>query len=458
MSKIHFGSNPIEATTDCLTGRAGIASFAKFLHSLGLPRMLAEAFPNLKKNGKGASTVDFFTSLLCWFMLGDSRHLSSFDDLKKEKCTQTLFGVEDVPGTAAVKRFLARFVAKHELRFRDILSKLFLRRIRDVRPEVIFLGLDSMVMNNDDASCRQGVDSTYKRCLGYHPLQLTWMGMIIDGMFRRGNRGTHEFENTVSMLERTVRLIRAELGENIPIIIRMDAGYCDEKLMVYLNEELKVGFQVGGRLYEDFKQNISSIPEEAWSEYNSKGRSWKFMEMGFKCKSWGQYYRAVLTQVDSREDGSLYLDFARPTSLILTNLGQNRDLFGGEHEDELRCYMSAEAQVELYQGRGAEELCHRGLKDFGFEKMPSQNYATNMAIYHCMLIGFAAFETFKAEPLEGVVKLTSYATTVRRKFIDIAAKITFHANKLSLKLRQEVIDRLNLNGVWLHCCGSPPLG
>ncbi|MGB1888773.1 MAG: transposase, partial [Akkermansiaceae bacterium] len=296
-------------------------------------------------------------------MLGDSRHLSNFDDLKNDECTQKLFGVEEAPGTAAVKRFLARFVAKHELRFRDILIRLFLRRLRDVRPEVIFLGLDSMVLDNDDSTCRQGVDSTYKGCMGYHPLQLTWMGMIIDGMFRRGNRGTHEFENTVSMLERAVGLIRAELGENTPIIIRMDAGYCDEKLMIYLNEELKVGFQVGGRLYEDFKQNMFSVPEEAWEEYNSKGRSWKFMEMGFKCKSWDQYYRAVLTQVDSREDGSLYLDFTRPTSLIITNLGQNSELFGGEHEDELQHYMSAEAQVKLYQGRGVEELCHRGFKD-----------------------------------------------------------------------------------------------
>ena len=48
------------------------------------------------------------------------------------------------------------------------------------------LGIDSMVMDNDDAKCRQVSLTQEEKWLP--PLQMTWDGMIIDGMFRSGSR------------------------------------------------------------------------------------------------------------------------------------------------------------------------------------------------------------------------------------------------------------------------------
>jgi hypothetical protein len=50
-----------------------------------------------------------------------------------------------------------------------------------------------------------------------------------------------------------VRLVREALGKEVAIIIRLDAGYFDEKLLKFMDEELKVGFVVGGKLYAGFK-------------------------------------------------------------------------------------------------------------------------------------------------------------------------------------------------------------
>ena len=36
------------------------------------------------------------------------------------------------------------------------------------------LGLDTMVMDNDEAKERQGVKPTYKKVDGFQPLQMTW--------------------------------------------------------------------------------------------------------------------------------------------------------------------------------------------------------------------------------------------------------------------------------------------
>ena len=42
------------------------------------------------------------------------------------------------------------------------------------KPPVVILGLDTMVMDNDDAPKRHGVKPTYKKVLGSQPLQMTW--------------------------------------------------------------------------------------------------------------------------------------------------------------------------------------------------------------------------------------------------------------------------------------------
>jgi hypothetical protein len=457
MSETHFHLQSLTATKDRLTSRGGIANFAQFISAMMLPSIMGSMFSGLKGNSKGVSVQDFFGSVLNWLIQGDSRHISSFEDLKGDSCMAALFKVKEIPGQDAVKRMFKKFRNPHEFKFRDILASLFLRRLRSVAPKLVILGVDSMVLDNDDAECRMGVAPTYKKIKGYHPIQMTWNGMIIDGIFRRGDRYTHEFKQTSAMIRRMVRKIRETLGSDVAIIVSMDAGYCDEKLIRYLDEDLKVGFVIAGKLYKNFKVDMGTIVEEQWSNYSSDNRRWKFLEMGYKCKKWLKYYRAILTQVESREDGAIYLDFARPTSLILTNIGRTEGIFHPSALPEVEKFMNPKELIRLFQGRGAEELCHRALKDFGFEQLPFSQFGANLGMYHCMLIGFAAFELFKAEVLNGVVKAGHYPTTVRRRVIDVAAKITTSSRKLFLKYRDCTMEKLNLHEIWRKSFGAPPL-
>ena len=102
-------------------------------------------------------------------------------------------------------------------------------------------------------------------------------------------------------------------------------------------------------------------------------------------------------------------------------------------------------------------MCHRALKDFGFEQLPFSQFGANLGMYHCMLIGFAAFELFKAEVLDGVVKAGHYPTTVRRRVIDVASKITTNSWKLFLKFRNCTMEKLNLHEIWRKSFGAAPL-
>jgi len=43
-----------------------------------------------------------------------------------------------------------------------------------------------MVLLNDDAQKRHGVDVTYKKKRGFHPLQITWGGRISFSVLSKG--------------------------------------------------------------------------------------------------------------------------------------------------------------------------------------------------------------------------------------------------------------------------------
>src|SRR5437868_12048647 len=71
-------------TNDKLTSRGGLAFFVKYVESVGVLRLLLAKFEGVKKNAKGVSIGNLFLQALYFFFDGTSRHVSYFDDLKKD--------------------------------------------------------------------------------------------------------------------------------------------------------------------------------------------------------------------------------------------------------------------------------------------------------------------------------------------------------------------------------------
>jgi len=118
------------------------------------------------------------------------------------------------------------------------------------------------------------------------------------------------------------------------------------------------------------------------------------------------------------------LEFARPDNMILTNLAAGEPVLEEMPSDLRQYWLRDDSLIFHHHQRGADELPHRGLKDFGSEQLPFHRFASNQAYYcNLMLIGFFVFQTFKEDNLEDILPLNSYATTVRRQLIDIAAKM-----------------------------------
>jgi hypothetical protein len=457
MSTSNFRINKIESTPDLITGRAGLAPFCKYLESTGLLNRLESDFSSLKGSSKGLKVKDFFKQVMAWLMDGSSRHISYFDELKKDEGYAATLETDfnDLASSHSIDRMCEKFTKLDEPKLRDILLDYCIERMKIEKPTVIELSVDSMVMNNEEAKKRQGVKWSYKKCLGFHPMQIVWNGMIIDAIFRSGEKSTNEIDKTLAMLKRLLKRIRKEMGDTVTIIVRLDSGYYDQRIMDYLNAE-NIAFIVSGKVFEFVKDATRGVPDDEWDEYK-KGKSiWRFAEYGLKSKSWKKFYRAIFTQDITNIDGEIYLEFARPSNIILTNIGVNESVLANLNRKDKEYWLKAIAIVTSHHRRGADELPHRALKELGFEALPFHKFSENMLIYQCMVLTLAAFEGFKRDVLIGVVSPKSYANTVRRKFIDIAGKFTKSSGTIFLKLREVILERLCFHKVWQRAI-SPPI-
>ncbi len=450
--------NNIGVTNDTLVGRGGMNLFVKYLSSVDIYSILEGSFGSVRRSKKGLPVWNIFKQIFCWFYDGTSRHLNSFDQLKGDDgYTSAIENCEgEMVSSHQIKRFYKSFSWVCGRPFRKILRKMFIWRLRLFKPEVIDITLDTMVMDNDEAQKRHGVQPTYKKVKGFQPLHAIWNGKIVDAIFRGGKKHSNYGNSVVNMMRDLVQAIRQEYSDTVTIIVRLDSGFFDEKILREC-DQLGIGFICTGKVYRSVKEYVGAQPENQWKVYGNRDQNWKYLEFGYRCESWKKFYRAIYTRLNYEGEQGL-LNFARPDNVILTNIGVNpRVLVHCSTQKKERRLLNIETIIESHHMRGADELPHRGLKDFGFEELPFKRFVPNSVVYYCMLISFFLFETYKEDVLDGVISIGSYATTVRRKALDFAAKIIGTGRQLILKVNQVVMDNLRFDILWLRSQTPVPI-
>ncbi|MEQ9108011.1 MAG: hypothetical protein RLO04_11150 [Limnobacter sp.] len=157
----------------------------------------------------------------------------------------------------------------------------------------------------------------------------------------------------------------------------------------------------------------------------------------------------------TNEDGQGNLDFARRESIIYTNIAPDtapgKALMAAEHEDML----GTRTLIGLYYDRGHDELVHRALKDFFTEELPCKRFEAKAALYFIRLIAIFLIEMFKEDYCPGVIELTSYATRLRRRAIDVTATIVRTGRRTIMKVTGYAYRALKLDVLW-ELAGEPP--
>ena len=453
MQSTRVSNNPhelkrIEVTYDTLTGRAGLSLFVRYLESVGINPLLDRLFGALRKSRKGLPVIEIFKQVFVFLLDGTSRHLCYFDTLKEDSGHAGVVESksEDLLSSHTAKRFFKSFSLPKIHLFRKLLRELFLWRLRLSAPEIVILGLDSMVMDNDGAKKRHGVTPTYKKVKGFQPLHLTWERHIVDAIFRRDERHCNHGNDVNKLIRQTVKLIRKHYRENVPILLRLDSGFFDTKIFTTC-EDLGIGFVCGGKLYDDIQGKAREHPKNDWSVFERKPQSWRYFEFKDKRRRWRRTRRAIYCQ-PLYEDQQRLLEFARPDTILYTNIGQEQeidDLLSQANHSEM---LKAARLISFYHRRGADELIHRELKDFAAEQLPFKRFGPNMAYFYTILVAFFLYGTFKEDVSKEVIPIEVYPTTFRRRLIDQAGKIVRHAGEVVLKVVQAVWNALRIPNLW----------
>jgi hypothetical protein len=444
-------------TDEQLTGRAGLSVFAIYLRNIAIFPIIERLFGTIRKNRKGLPITELFVQILCFFMDGTSRHLTWFDHLAADPAHAGLLGTGHLASSHAVKRFFGAFSFCRVFLYRRLLQELFIWRLKHKKPLLIVLGMDTTVLDNNDAKKRHGVQPTYKKVNGFQPLQLTWGRYVVDAVFRGGSKHSNHGDTVDKMLEHMVAKIRADYWQDVPIIVRMDAGFYDEALFKHC-KKLKIGFTCGGKLYSNVIDEATDAAK--WYEFrkaDDQKKVWMYTDMMCKQKSWSGQWRTIFSTL-TEENGQYVLDGLCRDSVIITNLGMGNKIDEQLSAINAKHWLEAGCILGLYHDRGADELTNRAIKTFGHEQLPFKRFDANAAWYYMMLLGNNLFEAFKEDVTEAIIPVSVYADTFRRKFIDTAGKLVFHSGKLVMKVPMVDFVRLQMDRLFLRLqVGLPQL-
>ena len=423
----------IQPTDERMTSRAGLALFEAHIRNIQILPLIDRWFGSMRKNSKGLAITELFVQLFCFFMDGTSRHITWFDHLKADEGYAGVIGSSNLASSHTIKRLFSQFSFVRGYLFRRLLQHLFIWRLKITKPKVIMLGMDTMVLDNDDAPKRHGVQPTYKKVKGFHPLQLNWGRFFVDAVFRGGKKHSNHSDTADSMLVYIVEKIRKEYRPDVPIIVRMDAGFYDHELFEIM-EYLKVGYYCGGKHYPNV-MNAAGLAKD-WQTFSSKDQReiWQYTEFKTRQGGWHKARRTIYSRLIQHGTQLALLGLLKD-SIIITNLGM-----GGQLE---------------YHQRGADELANRALKNFGHEQLPFKRFAANTAWYYMMCVSHNLFEAFKEDVSAPVISVSAYADTFRRQLIDTAGKIVRHAGKMIMKVPRATFERLQLDRLFAACQSAP---
>ncbi|HEX2958388.1 MAG TPA: IS1380 family transposase [Chitinispirillaceae bacterium] len=444
--------NAVEITHDTLSNRGGLSFIMRYIDNTGLLSMIENTFGHLRQSGKGESISEITRQFMAFCIDGTKHSIARFDELKKDPGYAAILEskTDKLASTATVKRFFKKFRGNTYASYRTIINDIFIWRLKQERPDVINLHLDTMVLDNDDAQKREGCNVTYKKVCGFQPLQINWGPYIVDVNFRSGEKHSNHGNDAKEAVARLVRLIRSRYDKNIPIIINADSGFLSDENLLYFENELKIKYIVIGKLYSSIYETIRNSGITEGDRITGEHASWVCYDFQSKLDKWNTVRRTILTTLVS-EDEQCVLQGIRD-SVMYTNLGNNdsADLELQLRKND-RLLETAEI-VKLAHRNGEEELNHRSIKEFmGSEHLPFKNFGMNGAYYSLMVISHSLMEAFRYDVTRDILPKRCYATRLRREIIDIAVKMIRKGRQIILKTTRSVWDALDVGRLWELC-------
>ena len=236
--------NKIETTDDLISGRGGLTLFMRYIEQTQFYSLIENILGHIKTSKKGLSLFQFVKQMIAFIIDGTYMSIASFDKYKQDPGYSAILEnkLDQMASSHQIKRFFHKLMDNKITNaiYRKIVHELFLWRLTIEKPSIIILGADTMVLNNDDAPKREGVEPTYKKKKGYQPLHISWGCYLIDVLFRSGSKHSNHGTDFMDCVTDIVKLIRKRYNADVPIILVADSGFFDQKNFEYFEEKLGI--------------------------------------------------------------------------------------------------------------------------------------------------------------------------------------------------------------------------
>jgi len=377
MSKIK-----IELTSKALTNHTGLAFLSSYLNSSIINSKINKA-SNIKNKLLAISDTDIIKTILALLCIGKT-NFESVEQYRNNKYFKKILKIRKVPSCSTLRQRIESYDSQMWSVLREINSELIQANIFKESVEIKeqqYLIIDSDVTPMDNSgSTKEGVEQTYKKVMGYAPMisYIGQSGFMLNNELRSGSKHSN-CPGTIEYFTQTVELARSV--SNSPLLMIMDSGNDDRKLVEILNGLPSVEFLIKRNLRRESKDNYINECKE-------------------KAKAFG-------TIKELRKGSTIYYanwkievsDKTIPISVVAHEKTHDRN---GQAllipEEDVEVYwnslnLTAEETEALYHSHGTSEQYHSEFKsDMDMERLPSGKFQAN---YTFMLLGMLSFNLLR---------------------------------------------------------------
>lgn len=400
----------LEKTEDTITPHGGLALIGEFAVGTGLLREIDSQLPK-PGSDVGYDPSEYLFPLIL-MLNGGGRSLEDVRVIRNDEGLREILHIQRMPSSDAIGDWLRRMGANGGREGLEKVGQALLQQgMKKDGIEAYTLDIDATGIEAEKRTAAM----TYKGYVGYMPIvgHLAENGLVIGDEFRDGN---------VAPATRNLEFIKhciKQMPEGKKIgYVRADSAAYQADIINFCEKE-GIRFAIGADLDSAVVEAIENIPEAGWKKYQT-GSIAETVHCMNKTK---KAFRLIVIKRPYQQ--SLFT--AEDPRIKYTVIATNR-------------VEEAEDVVSWYNQRG--EHSENRIKDlkigFGMERMPCGQFEANAVFFRIGVLAYNLFRLFLLKVLDRSWH-KHQVQTIRWRLYQIAGKIVYHSNAISLKLHRRFL-------------------
>ncbi len=414
-----------EFTLKNATIYGGYNIFSDYLSSNGLDGFLEQELEGMKAPWATYHMPIVCRTLIDGYALG-LKNIYQFEDIENDPLLSAKRGMEKLPDQTVLRKDLHNnFETDEDVnRLRGVKTRQVKRVLKRLDGNLV-LEYDSTVETGygHQEGLVTGYDPHKPNRGSYHPqlCRERKSGLSVWSRLRPGN--TVASSDIISFLDESWQVIPKRFKRKrkglCKVLSRLDSGYESEKVLGW-KEDRGVGYVIRMTMRGDLWSEIFFMPKRTYRKIDTEIGEIEVCSFQFKRDSWSKERRVVVVrwkEEADRNQTNLFDDLGYTYSVFVTNLNWD--------EEDIYRFYDKRADIENH--------IREGKYDFFIDHISTDNFHANAADLELRLLAMNQLILFT----KNVLKQHSprpFASTVRRKWLMIPAKLLRGSRQLTLKL------------------------